>query len=90
MWRLSFLILAMMAGPAVADLAGDVQRKLDAAAAVLPDSREAALERVLLLAGPRRPCHTRGDGRARGTAGRGGGGFCPVLRGAGAAGVFAG
>jgi tetratricopeptide (TPR) repeat protein len=49
MWRLSFLILAMMAGPAVADLAGDVQRKLDAAAAVQPDSREAALERVLLL-----------------------------------------
>lgn len=49
MWRLSFLILAMMAGPAVADLAGDVQRKLDAAAAIQPDSREAALERVLLL-----------------------------------------
>lgn len=49
MWRISFLILGLMAVPGAADVGGDVQRKLDAAAAVDPVTREAALQRVLLL-----------------------------------------
>lgn len=49
MWRVVLLSLCLASGPAAAELAVEVQRKLDAAAAVVPDSREAALRRFLLL-----------------------------------------
>ena len=49
MWRTISLILWMLAGPALADPAAEVQRRIDAAGALPSDTRETALERVLLL-----------------------------------------
>jgi hypothetical protein len=49
MWRTVSLILCLLAGPVMADPATEVQRRIDVAGALPSDTREAALERVLLL-----------------------------------------
>jgi tetratricopeptide (TPR) repeat protein len=49
MWRTVFLILCLLAGPVMADPAAEVRRRIDAAGVLVPDTRETALERVLLL-----------------------------------------
>lgn len=49
MRRTISLILCLLSGPVIADPAAEMQRRMDAAAALASDTREAALERVLLL-----------------------------------------
>jgi tetratricopeptide (TPR) repeat protein len=49
LWRTVSLMLCLLAGPALADPAAEVQRRVDAAGALPSDTLEAALERVLLL-----------------------------------------